>query len=166
MEKIMEILQGYAYHVKDSYFEFAQDKYLMQNKENGNYRPTLYCIKDENTGLYWMIPISSQYDKFKEIREKILNNGKPCKGIILGEFDGQQAAFLIQNMFPVTIDYIDHVHTRNGNPVPVKKELQRVIRKNVKSLLALNSKGVKVTFTDINKLQQLLCTQARKEVSC
>jgi uncharacterized alkaline shock family protein YloU len=42
-----------------------------------------------------------------------------------------------------------------SNPVPVKKELQRVIRKNVKSLLALNHKGVKVTFTDINKLQKL-----------
>jgi hypothetical protein len=48
-----------------------------------------------------------------------------------------------------------HIHTRNGNPVPVKKELQRVIRKNVKSLLVLNNKGIKVTFTDINKLQQL-----------
>jgi hypothetical protein len=66
----MEILQGYAYHIKDSYFELAQDKNLMQNKENGNYRPTLYCVKDEKTGLYWMIPISSQYDKFKAIREK------------------------------------------------------------------------------------------------
>jgi hypothetical protein len=155
MAKIMEILQGYAYHIKDSYFELAQDKNLMQNKENGNYRPTLYCVKDEKTGLDWMIPISSQYDKFKAIREKILKSGKSCKSIILGDFDGQKAVFLIQNMFPVTVDYIDHIHTRNGNPVPVKKELQRVIRKNVKSLLALNNKGIKVTFTDINKLQQL-----------
>jgi hypothetical protein len=128
----------------------------MQNKENGSYRPTLYCVKDETIGLYWMIPISSQYDKFREIRDKILNSGKPCKSIVLGEYDGQKAVFLLQNMFPITIDYIDHVHTRNGNPVPVKKELQRVIRKNVKSLLALNNKGVKVTFTDINKLQKLL----------
>jgi hypothetical protein len=151
----MEILQGYAYHIKDSYFELAHDKYLMQNKENGSYRPTLYCIEDEKTGLYWMIPISSQYDKFKTIREKIINSGKPCKSIILGEFDGQKAVFLIQNMFPVTQDYIDHVHTRNGNPVPVKKELQRIIRKNVKSLLVLNDKGIKVTFTDINKLKEL-----------
>jgi hypothetical protein len=58
-------------------------------------------------------------------------------------------------MFPVTQDYIDHVHTRNGNPVPVKKELQRIIRKNVKSLLVLSDKGIKVTFTDINKLKEL-----------
>lgn len=50
------------------------------------------------------------------------------KNLILGEFDGQNAAFLIQNMFPVTEKYIDHIHTKNGNPVPVKRELQRVIR--------------------------------------
>ena len=83
----MELLQGYAYHIKDSYFEFVQDANLMQNKEQGNYRPTLYCIKDDNMDLYWMVPITSQYEKFSSIREKILKSGKPCRGIILGKFD-------------------------------------------------------------------------------
>lgn len=152
----MELLQGYAYHIKDSYFEFVQDANLMQNKEQGNYRPTLYCIKDDNMDLYWMVPITSQYEKFLSIREKILKSGKPCRGIILGKFDGQDAAFLIQNMFPVTEEYIDHIHTRNGNPVPVNRELQKVIRKNVKKLLVLNDRGIKVTFTDISRLKKLM----------
>ncbi len=77
----------------------------------------------------------------------------------MGEYDGKQAAFLIQNMFPVTEKYIDHIHTRNGNPVPVKKELQKVIRKNVKSFLALNGKGIKVTFTDINRLKEMMLSE-------
>lgn len=152
----MEILQGYAYHIKDSYFEFANDTNLMQNKESGSYRPTLYSVKDEKTGLYWMVPISSQYEKFSKIREKILDRGKPCKGIILGNFDGQDAAFLIQNMFPVTEKYIDHIHTKNGKPVPVKREIQKEVRKNVKSFLVLTEKGIKVTFTDIVRLQKML----------
>ena len=152
----MELLQGYAYHIKDSYFEFVQDANLMQNKEQGNYRPTLYCIKDDNMDLYWMVPITSQYEKFSLIREKILKSGKPCRGIILGKFDGQDAAFLIQNMFPVTEEYIDHIHTRNGNPVPVNRELQKVIRKNVRKLLVLNDRGIKVTFTDISRLKKLM----------
>lgn len=156
----MEILQGYAYHIKDSYFELVQDDKLMQNKENGTYRPTMYCVKEDNFDCYWMVPITSQYDKFAAIREKIISGGKPCKGIILGEFDGKKAAFLIQNMFPVTYEYIDHIHTKNGNPVPVKKELQRVIRKNVKSFLALNSRGIKVTFTDITRLYNLILNRS------
>ncbi len=152
----MEILQGYAYHIKDSYFELVKDDNLMQNKEKGSYRPTLYCIKDLYTQLLWMVPITSQYEKYATIRNKILNSGKPCRGIILGEFDGQQAAFLIQNMFPITEEYIDHIHTKNGNPIPVKKDLQKVIKKNVKSLLALNARGIKVTFTDIDRLKELM----------
>lgn len=41
-EKNLEIISGYAYHIKDSYFTFANDSNLMQNKERGSYRPTLY----------------------------------------------------------------------------------------------------------------------------
>ena len=39
--------EGYVYHIKDEYFEKVQDGHLMQNKENGTYRPTFYCLRDE-----------------------------------------------------------------------------------------------------------------------
>lgn len=152
----MEIYPGYVYHIKDSYYDIAQDDNLMQNKEQGSYRPTLYCVKDDSSGLLWMVPITSQYDKFVAIRERITSKGKPCRGIILGEYDDHNAAFLVQNMFPITEDYIDHIHTKSGNPVPVKKDLQKLIAKNVKSLLALSNRGIKVTFTDINRLKKLM----------
>lgn len=152
----MEIKQGYAYHIKDEYFTTAKDEHLMKNKEDGNYRPTLYCIKDNKYDIYWMIPISSQYDEYADIRSEMLRKGKKCKGIVLGKYDGKKAAFLIQNMFPVTLKYIDHVHTRNGNPVPVNRKLQEMIRKNTKSLIAISEKGIKVTFTDIIRLRNRL----------
>ena len=37
---------GYVYHIKDEYFEFAKDKKLMKNHENGSTRPTYFCIKN------------------------------------------------------------------------------------------------------------------------
>mgnify|MGYP000215422987 len=40
----MEIRQGYSYHIKDEFFDLVQDKYLMSNKEQGNYRPHYYAI--------------------------------------------------------------------------------------------------------------------------
>ena len=40
----MEIRQGYSYHIKDEFFDRVQDRYLMSNKENGNYRPHFYAI--------------------------------------------------------------------------------------------------------------------------
>ena len=107
-----------------------------------------------------MIPISSKYEKAAAIREKLISNGKPCRGIVLGEFDGRQAAFLIQNMFPIREEYIDHIHTKNGNPVPVSQEIQKEIRKNVKKLLALNAKGNVVTFTEINRLKEIMLSNS------
>lgn len=67
----MEIRQGYSYHIKDEFFDMVQDRYLMSNKENGNYRPHFYAIQDKkNQSFYWMIPISSQVEKYKVIHRK------------------------------------------------------------------------------------------------
>ena len=61
----MEIRQGYSYHIKDEFFDLVQDKYLMSNKEQENYRPHYYAIQDrKNPKIYWMVPISSQADKY------------------------------------------------------------------------------------------------------
>lgn len=43
----MEIRQGCSYHIKDEFFDLVQDKYLMSNKEQGNYRPHYYAIQDK-----------------------------------------------------------------------------------------------------------------------
>lgn len=43
----MQIQEGYVYHLNDGYFEKVQDDKLMQNKENGTYRPTFFCMRDE-----------------------------------------------------------------------------------------------------------------------
>ena len=69
----MEIQQGYSYHIKDEFFDLVQDKYLMINKEQGNYRPHYYAIQDrKNPKLYWMIPISSQAENTRESLKNIL----------------------------------------------------------------------------------------------
>lgn len=112
--------EGYVYQIKDEYFEKVQDGNLMQNKENGTYRPTFYCLRDEKTSLLWMVPLSSRVQKYKAIHDKQEQKYGRCLTIVLGKFDGKEAAFLLQNMFPVRDYYLDHIHTRNNNPVPVK----------------------------------------------
>ena len=59
-----------------------------------------------------MIPLSSRVDKFKVIHDKQVKKYGRCLTIVLEEFDGKNAAFLLQNMFPVTEHYLDHMHTR------------------------------------------------------
>lgn len=90
--------EGYVYHIKDEYFEKVRDSNLMQNKEGGTYRPTFYCLRDNKTSLLWMVPLSSRVEKFKAIHDKQVAKYGKCLTIVLGEFDGKEAAFLLQNM--------------------------------------------------------------------
>ena len=55
------------YIIKDKFFVDMPDPYLKGNKA-GN-RPHYYCFEDTNTGIYWMIPLSSRIDKYKQIME-------------------------------------------------------------------------------------------------
>lgn len=65
----MNIKQGYIYHIKDDFFDIANDKTLMRNYENGKTRPTYFCIKDLQTDFLWFIPMSSKIEKYKKIRD-------------------------------------------------------------------------------------------------
>lgn len=119
----MEIQQGYSYHIKDEFFDLVQDKYLMSNKEQGNYRPHYYAIQDrKNPKLYWMIPISSQAEKYKGIVEK----------------------------------YFDHVHTIQEQPVTIHKKLDKVLVGNLNEVLAMYNRGIKLTFTDIKAIRNIM----------
>lgn len=147
---------GYVYHIKDEYFEKVNDSMLMQNKENGSYRPTFYCVKDEKTSLLWMVPLSSRVDKFEAIYDRQIQKYGRCLTIILGEFDGRRAAFLLQNMFPITEYYLDHIHTRNNNPIPLKHSIHHKICTNIKRIRELHARGKKVVFPDIARLEKIM----------
>ena len=151
--------EGYVYHIKDEYFEKVQDSNLMQNKEGGNYRPTFYCLRDVHTSLLWMVPLSSHIEKFRAIYDKQLKRYGKCLTIVLGEFDGKESAFLLQNMFPIRDYYLDHVHTRNNNPVPLKHSLHKEITTRMKQLRQLHARGKKVIFPDIDRLEQIMLSE-------
>ena len=146
----MEIKQGYSYHIKDEFFDIIQDKYLMGNKENGNYRPHFLAIQDnKNAELYWMIPISSQVDKYRTIIEKKVKRYGKCNTISIGKFGGKDNAFLIQNAFPVIAKYLDHVHTIEGKPIMIHNKLNRELTVNLREVLAMYKCGIKLIFPDI-----------------
>ena len=55
------------YIIKDIFFTDMQEPYLKGNKEEN--RPHYYCFEDSATGIYWMIPLSTQIDKYRKIIE-------------------------------------------------------------------------------------------------
>lgn len=151
--------EGYVYHIKNEYFKKVKDDKLMQNKENGAYRPTFYCLRDEKTTLLWMVPLSSRVEKYQDIYNKQVEKYGNCLTIILAEFDGKKTAFLLQNMFPVTEYYLDHVHTRNNNPIPVKYSVRQAVSSNMKKIRQLHAHGKKIVFPDISRLENIMLTE-------
>lgn len=133
----------------------VQDKYLMGNKENENYRPHFLAIQDyKNKKLYWMIPISSQVKKYKKIIDNKIRRYGKCNTIIIGKFAGKDNVFLIQNSFPIIERYLDHVHTIENEPVTVHSKLNRELTVSLRKVLAMYKHGIRLIFTDIESIQE------------
>jgi len=154
-----DMTNGHFYFIKNSFYESLPDCNLMANKGNDiekGGRPCHYCFKDEE--YYWMIPISSKTEKFHNIyNNKIAKRGY-CDGIRFGFVNGKERAFLIQNCFPVTKQYIDEEYRINRNTVAVtisnklSNELDGLIRK----VIRLHKKGINIPLTDLNKIIEFL----------
>ena len=153
---------GHFYYIEDQYFiDFPDDK-LMQNKEtiNGQShdRPCFYAFKDEKTSLFWLIPFSSQINKFKTYyNAKVLRYGK-CDTITFGYVLGHEKAFLIQNMCPVTEKYIknEYIDSKTSIPVRIDGRLEKEIITKAKKVLALERKGIKLIFPDVINIEKQL----------
>ena len=151
-----DIKPGFVYHIKDLYFDVVKDDKLMRNHEGGAYRPTYFCVKDDKTGLLWVIPMSGRIDKYREIIEKDTARYGSCLKILVARYGDGQSAFLLQNMFPILPKYINHVHTVASIPMPVNPVVRDKVIKRFKEIRRLYARGVKMVFPDILRLEKLM----------
>ncbi|HEL1825115.1 type III toxin-antitoxin system CptIN family toxin [Streptococcus suis] len=150
----MVLVTGKSYHLKDSFFNLVNDNMLMSNKENGGYRPHFCAIQDSsNSDIFWMIPISSKYSKYKQIHDRAVNHRGKCDKIVLGRFAGKDCAFLIQNAFCIKDIYVDHVHTVAGNAVTIHSGTVSEIESKLRTCLALKARGINLFYTDIDNIK-------------
>lgn len=91
------------YVLKEQFFIEMADPYLKRNKDEN--RPHYYCFKDKE--MYWMIPLSSRTKKYQHIMTKQREKQKPCDILHIAKLDNDRdSVFLIQDMFPVTEQYV------------------------------------------------------------
>ena len=69
--------------------------------------------------------------------------------------------FFSRNMFPIRDYYLDHIHTRNNNPVPVKHSIHMEVTTHMKKIRQLHSRGKKVVFPDIDRLEQIMLAEVK-----
>jgi hypothetical protein len=151
-----ELKPGFVYHVKDSYFSAAQDDKLMRNHEGGARRPTYFCLRDHKTQLLWMVPMSSRVEKYQPFVDRDVEKFGVCRKIVIARYGDRESAFLLQNMFPILPKYINHVHTIQGRAVPLEDRVIEEVRKAFGEVRRLHSRGARIVFPDINRLDRLM----------
>lgn len=152
----MPIQPGYVYFLSDDYFTDVRDPTLMKNKGLHHGRPVYCCKEDKDLGIYWMVPMSSQVEKYRERYAKTKARYGNCLGLVLGHYSGREAVFLVQNAFPITAKYVNDIYQVNGNPVPAHSKLQKIIYSKFQQSLAIHNRGHRIFFTDIDRAKEIM----------
>ena len=149
----MEIIEGRLYFIKDEFIEKYNSKYhLMENKTKGTKRPTYFCFRDKKIkDILWFVPMSSQYEKYYEIYNKIKEKRKiePNNFVFARNLAGKKAVFLIQNMFPTIEKYIEEEYKKSGKSIKVPKAVKEDIDRKTRDIFNYTNKGVVATFTNL-----------------
>ena len=152
------------YKVKDQYFtDFPSpdDRYMHNKSEN---RPYYLAVQDAK-GIIWLLPLSTQVDKYKrKIEEDEKRYGECLKYYIMSYMGGERAV-LIGNMIPVVRKYIKSPFTINSEHYVVKNEKTiKAIQKRVKKYLALVRRGKLKPYVDIMATEAKLLEEMAQTV--
>ena len=139
---------------------------------NEGNRPHYYCFEDTNTGIYWMIPLSSRVEKYRRIVEKKEKSGRSCDILhIVKSDDSRESVFLIQDMFPITEKYIEREYTIAGNHLMLTSEhTAKVIKQKARKVLGMLKRGMKFMPTQsdvlsiLEKLKQNGAVYGKREI--
>lgn len=142
--RISMIKTGF-YIIKDKFFDIVNDPFLKGNKQ-GN-RPHYYCFEDLKTGIYWIIPMSSKLEKYKKIIEYKEKKGKKCDILHIAKLDNdKESVFLIQDMFPITEEFVEREYTIAGNHMKVTSEhVVKEIERKARKVLSLLRRDIRLT---------------------
>lgn len=154
------MITGHFYFLKPEYFADFPNPLFMNNRQETDlqeHKRPCFCAFTENNKIFWLIPISSKVAKFEKVyNDKIERYGK-CDTIDFCSILGRKKAVLIQNMCPVTKEYILNKYLDPHNkPVQLCDKTRKRIIHKAKKILILQRKGIDLIFGDILKIEDEL----------
>lgn len=147
---------GKFYFIANEYYVKFENCGLLGNKDIGTEkhgRPCFYCFRTDT--FCWMIPISSKVEKYEKLyKEKMKRYKGKFDGIRFGYVNGEKRAFLVQNLCPVTEQYVEKKYRINRDTVDVviDPKLAKELNSIVKKVLRLYKQGIKIVMTDLDQI--------------
>ena len=153
--------EAQLYFLEDQYYRDFPDDKLMRNKDTidgiPHSRPCFLAFPDsQNPLIFWLIPISSKYMKYQKIAQAKIEKRGRCNTIRFGTVLGRNAAFLIQNMCPVTERYLTAYIDKNDQPIRLDDRVVEDVTKNAREVLSIARRGAKIIFPDVFAIYQEL----------
>lgn len=140
--------------IADQYFDDFPSIRHMSNKHEK--RPYYLAIRGVD-GIIWMVPLSSQVEKYKRKIEADEAKYGDCMFYYLAKVKGRESAFLVGNAIPVTENYIKKPFTVRGIPfVMQNKEDIRKIQSKLKRYLLMTRQGRMRPAVDILGIERVL----------
>ena len=153
----MIIEDGKFYFIKDEFFNLFKDCGLMVNKENGNKRPCYFCFRDKfNKEIIWFVPISTRYEKYKNIYEYKKKKQHRVYNFVFGEVVGKKAVFLIQNIFPTTEKYVLEKYVTENKDVEISLNVRKKIIAYSRQVIMKARQGINIPFYNILDMEKIL----------
>ncbi len=151
------MIKGSFYFLSEEYCEKFSKYGVMDNKEitlgEVRKRPCFYSIQDiKNKDIFWMIPISSKIDKYQTILNQKLKRYKTYDGLEFGYVQGRKAAFLLQNICPITEKYVveQYIDEKTGKEVSIPNDLKRKLESKARKIMNKYYQGTKIVITDLD----------------
>ena len=150
--------QGKFYFVSDEFYQKYKKYGLTGNDGDEHGRPCCYLFKADADDIYWMVPISSKTEKYQQIYKKSVKKYGLCDNVVFGYVLGRKRAFLVQNLFPVTLKYITSVYIdkQTGKPVEMDHRIEGELRAKARKKIDKASKGIKIGLTDIASILSMI----------
>ena len=158
----MKIKKNGFYLIKDEFFKKMHDPSLPSQK---NGRPMYYCISDKNNkDIFWVIPMTTKMSKVNRIISQEGGEGK-CKIYVINSSE-KNSAFNIQDIFPISENYIEREYTKNGVHYLLKnKTLIEKVEKRAKNIInsKMLKKEIKKNEINIRKIYKTLVKELKLE---
>lgn len=143
----MYIKKNAFYLIKNEFFDRMQDPSLPFLK---NGRPAFYCIEDKNVKeILWVIPMTTKLEKVKKIIEKLGGTDK-CNIYYINPIE-KSSVFNIQDIFPITANYIEREYIKDGKHYTLKNaKLINEVEERARILINYKMLKRKIVVNEIN----------------
>ena len=158
----MKLVQYGFYKLKDKYFkDYPSPKncYVDNKSENRPY----YLAYTDQSGIIWLLPISSKVEKYKAKIAEDEKKYRECITCYIIDYMGEERAVLIGNMIPVTAEYIKGEFTIQRQHYVVQDDRAiKAIRKRCSRYLTLVRAKKMRPCVDILKTERILLNKQKE----